>query len=173
MFSGEKVFVNVLKVMKRKHIGKLLENIHLGTQILFEHHLEEWRNSLEIPFNDTLQDFNLLNFSKGPLSPVPSSSSSISNQSRYVPYTRPSTPDEGVLINLSTILNENTKGKMLALYYDTNKRFLDEHRTMLVNLISQHFEEKGIPMTLATSYRLEKEITERFQNEKLVGFTFT
>ncbi|KAF5290676.1 hypothetical protein FQR65_LT01966 [Abscondita terminalis] len=158
----EKVFVNVLKVMKRRHIDKLLCDFEIGTQILFEHHLEHWRASLGIPLTDG-ENFNTSNVSVLP----PTTSNIVTNQSRFVPYVRPTTPDDGDIISLSNVLSSNAKGVMLATYYDMNKKFQDEQRTSLVNLISQHFEEKGVSMSLNTSYRLENEILERFPTEKL------
>lgn len=113
----------------------------MGTQILFEHYLEEWRISIVMPFNDSLQNLNLLNLSNSALLSPISSCPTISNQSRFTPYSRPSTPDESTSISLSNVLNDNVKGKMLAMYYDTNKRFQDEQRTSRINLISQYFEE--------------------------------
>ncbi|XP_055907793.1 uncharacterized protein LOC129942758 isoform X2 [Eupeodes corollae] len=38
---------------------------------------------------------------------------------------------------------------------------------MLINLIANHFEQNKIHLNLSSSYRLEKEIIERFPNEKM------
>lgn len=39
-------------VIKRHHIFSLFKHFDFGTKILFEHKLEEWRNSIGIPLTD-------------------------------------------------------------------------------------------------------------------------
>ncbi|GJQ72404.1 hypothetical protein Trydic_g3485 [Trypoxylus dichotomus] len=51
-FIEQKIFVNVLKVMKPRHIDKLFKNYEMGIQILFEHNLETWKKSLGTPENE-------------------------------------------------------------------------------------------------------------------------
>lgn len=149
----------------------------MGTQILFEHSLEEWRHSIGLPLDtpnafpyQNLKSPDALNLNiPSPQSSHTSLGSPSSNSSRFTtPYSRPSTPDKGNSIGLVNILNESPRGAMLTEYYNKFSKFTDEQRVLLINAIAQAFEEKGIPMTLATSYRIENEIFERFPTEKLV-----
>lgn len=55
----------------------------------------------------------------------------------------------------------------MADFYKKNLKFDEEQRVCLVGLIVQFFEQRGIPMSLAASYKLEQEIIERFPSEKL------
>lgn len=167
LFSGENVVIKILKIIKRHHIERLLKSFDLGTQILFENNLENWRNSLNLPL-ETPNTFTL----SAPSSPSALSTESVpstSGSSRFSPYKRSSTPDEISMITLSTILNETPKGNMLVEYYKKNEKFEDEQRLLLINTCAHFFEENNIKMSMATSYRLEKEILERFPTEKLVS----
>lgn len=114
-----------------------------------------------------------MNFSNlsGPPSPALSTESvpSTSGSSRFSPYRRSSTSDETNMITLSTILNETPKGIMLVEYYKKYAKFEDEQRSLLINTCAHFFEENSIKMSMAESYRLEKEILERFPTEKLVS----
>lgn len=168
---GEQVYIDVLKVIKRHHIHKLLTEFNLGTQIMFEYHLEKWRCSIGIPFNETLPEVNLLNSTALllPSTELPSPTSSTSTSSRFSPYPRPSeSPDEGVEIYLGNILNNTSRGKQLVGYFKKYGKFEEEQRSSLIGIIAQYFSEKGIKLSLATSYRLEREIIEKFPSEKLV-----
>lgn len=154
-------------VIKHHHIERLLKNFALGTQIVFEHKLEEWRQSIGVPLV-----YHQYMSSK-------SSIRSFSPTSPSIP-SRPSTPiycncnqsdvqtsQDGEIL-LSTILNETPKATMLVEYYNKFLKFQDEQRISLINVVAQYYEDKGIALTLPTSYRLEKEIIERFPSEKLV-----
>lgn len=149
--------------MKPIHTEKVLNKYKLGVQILFEHNLEVWQNSLGISFNES------------PSSRPPSSSSipdsfSDTNSSRSCPYARINTSEPSSTKNISfcSILNETTRGLMLVDYYNKHSRFQDEQRLILINNIAQYFEDKKVHMSLSSSHRLEKEIIERFPTEKLV-----
>lgn len=156
----------MLKIIKSHHIERLLQKFDIGKQILFEHNLEEWRNSIGVPMvyppDSTLS------------SPSTSRASTPSSREyRYVPYVTPPSPTEqsgDSQISLSSILNDTPKGIMLVEYYKKFSKFQDDQRTSLINLVAQCFEEKNVALTLAASYRLEREILERFPEEKLVIF---
>ncbi|XP_024890051.1 uncharacterized protein LOC112466264 [Temnothorax curvispinosus] len=114
-----------------------------------------------------------MNFSdlSRPSSPALSTESDVpstSRSSRFSPYRRSSTPsDEITMITLSTILNETPKGIMLIEYYKKYEKFDDEQRSLLINTCANFFEKNNIKMSMADSYRLEKEILERFPTQKL------
>lgn len=55
---------------------------------------------------------------------------------------------------------------MLVEYYNTFLKFQDEQLTS--NLVAQFIKVKGVPITLAISYRPKREILDRFPTEKLV-----
>ncbi|KAF5290964.1 hypothetical protein FQR65_LT11482 [Abscondita terminalis] len=158
-FKAENVSLAVLKVIKRHHIEKLLQKFDMGTLILFEHNLEEWRKSIGFPI------VNYLTSPIPPSSPTPSFASNTS--SVKTPYSRPSTPDKSSIITLSTILNENPKGIILLDYYKKFGKFEEEQRSSLITTIAQFFEKKNMPMSISTSYRIKKEILDRFPTEKL------
>jgi len=72
------------------------------------------------------------------------------------------------MITLLTILNETQNCIMLVEYYKKYAKFENEQRLLLINC-AYFFEENNINMSLAASYKLEKEILERFPIEKLVS----
>ncbi|EDW28597.1 GL19272 [Drosophila persimilis] len=45
----ETINVEELQMMKRHHLDELMSNFRMGTRIRFEHHLELWRRSLNVP----------------------------------------------------------------------------------------------------------------------------
>ncbi|VEN56638.1 unnamed protein product [Callosobruchus maculatus] len=164
-FIQQKITVNVLKIIRMHHIEKLFKDVPVGTQVLFEHHLRNWRKTIGSPLDNTLQnDVDNLNVQKSCV-PTPSMHSTPAPSNH--PYLNPAERvDAGAKIHLADILN-TVKGRMLCTFYEANQRFEEEQRNALVNLISQYFDEKQIPMSLATSYKIEKEIIARFKNEKL------
>ncbi|CAH0549725.1 unnamed protein product [Brassicogethes aeneus] len=170
---AQKVFVDVLMVIKHHHIERLLKNFKMGTQILFEHKLEEWRQSIGMPIGHYYSgDVLSKPLSSSPLSPPASSCASRAStpprhEPRFAPYSIPNKQPDNCDIFLFNILSETPKGAMLVEYYNKFLKFQDDQRTSLINLVAQFFEDKGVPITLAISYRLEKEILDRFPNEKL------
>lgn len=154
-------------MIKYHHIDKLLKKFDLGTQILFEHNLEEWRAFIGMPMikNDVCVP--------GSSSPTLSATSEVitSSSNRFTPYplSRPSSPNTTPSITLSKILTESPKGVMLNEYYKKFSCFEDEQRTLLISTIAQFFQEKNEDMSLSTSYRLEREIAETYPTEKLVN----
>jgi len=152
------------------HIERLLKGFDLGTQILFENKLEEWRESIGIPMSPVYLDF------QGTSSSSSSSNTSNTNTpSRFSPYQKsipyqrstPS-PDNSCTIVLSDILNETSRGKGLVELYNKFSNFHEDQRSIPISLIAQYYEEKGVKMSLAASYQLEQQILERFPPEKLV-----
>ncbi|KAK5648075.1 hypothetical protein RI129_002967 [Pyrocoelia pectoralis] len=57
-FVEQNVSVDMLMIIKRHHIKDLLANFDMGTIIMFEHNLEEWRQSIGLPLDNlyTLQN---------------------------------------------------------------------------------------------------------------------
>lgn len=169
--------MDILKIIKTHHIERLLRNFDIATQILFEHKLEIWRESIGYPlpkyFADRLNNSLVPIRSNEPLSASDShaSMSPTSSTSRLSPYSSPSMtpePQEARIVHLSAILNETKKGKMLVEYFEEKKCFQEEHRAILINTVVQYFQENDLNMTLSTSYRIEQEITQRFPSEKCV-----
>ncbi|KAB0798919.1 hypothetical protein PPYR_06799 [Photinus pyralis] len=155
---NQNVFIPILKIIKRHQIERLLRIFDMGTQIKFEHYLEEWRELLGIPLHSDKA-------STGYSTPSTSYSRE-ATPTRCIPYRRPSTaPDD--YIPLANVLNETPKGIMLTEYYNKFTRFSEEQRTLLIGLIATFYEEKSVPLTLASSHRIEQEILARFSNEKL------
>lgn len=172
-FIAQRVFVNILKIIKRHHIARLLKGFDLGTQILFENKLEEWRESIGISMSPVYQDFQGTSSSS-----VSSHGSHTNTPSRFSPYQKDKrstayqrstpSPDNSSTIVLSDILNETSRGKGLVNFYNKFSNFHEDQRSVLISLIAQYYEEKGVKMSLAASYQLEQQILERFPSEKLV-----
>lgn len=141
-FSAQSVYVNILKIIKRHHIERLLKKFDMGTSILFEHNLELWRESIGSPLRDSINETSCVhNFCSQPGSPASSGSLSRANTPPRTPYERPSTPN--VKVDLGTILNESSRGTALVGYYSKFQKFQEEQRSSLIALIAFHFEEKG------------------------------
>ncbi|KAJ8966103.1 hypothetical protein NQ314_003740 [Rhamnusium bicolor] len=131
-------------VIKRHHIERLLKEFDMGTQILFEHNLEEWRKLMGIPLeNRTLtattleQSHNIESARSTPDSDYASAGSSL----RYSPYSSKSPSDPGSNIMLSQILNESAKASMLSEYFKKFSKFEEEQRNALIGIIARYFED--------------------------------
>uniref|UniRef100_A0A6P7GLI9 Uncharacterized protein LOC114344121 n=1 Tax=Diabrotica virgifera virgifera TaxID=50390 RepID=A0A6P7GLI9_DIAVI len=163
---GENVFIPVLKVIKRHHIELLMKNFDLGTYILFEHQLENWRESIGLPLVNQCRE-KAYPFSNPSTSPSTSRMTSReSTPTRFTPYDRPSTSTPEEYVSLADILKTH-KGSMLTEYYTKFDKFKEEQRLLLVGLIAGYYEEKSLQLSLSASQRLEQEILERFPTEKL------
>ncbi|XP_031340791.1 uncharacterized protein LOC116168916 [Photinus pyralis] len=158
------VFVNVLKVIKPHHIGKLLENFSLGTQVIFEHNIDMWRNAMDLGSsqldnnqnnNDSLKRVNLLSTSSYPNSP---SSSTVESC--------PESPSDAYT-SLATILKDSCNGIAICDYYKRHTKFNEEQRSALINLIANFYERNDKHLSLKTSHQLETEILTIFPTEKL------
>lgn len=160
---------------KRHHIKFLMKKFDMATWITFEHHFEQWRDSIGMP----LSAYSFSN--------APSPTSSIGTVSRpqtpqsenhFSPYQLfPNSPslndnESSTSIPLCTILESSTRGTMLVESYNKHGKFDEEQRNSLITLIARCFEDKSIKMSLTASYKVEKEILERFPSEKLVKFIF-
>lgn len=158
---AEKINLEILKIVKVRHLEKLFRTIDLGTQILFENCLETWRKSIGYPIEFDLikeSSVNKVNYMASTsrhstLSPISSPRSSPLPLSRMSPYPQShsptSTKENGV--HLSTILSESQKGIMLTEYYDQNKSFKEEHRIMMINLKAHYFDNHNIHLSLGST----------------------
>jgi len=169
-FTAQKVFVDILKIIKRHHIEQLLKSFDLGTQIKFEHKLEEWRESIGISMSPVHQDFRSTSSS----SIAPSHGSNTKTSLRFTPYQRSTPSPDNLCIRmlLSDVLNETSRGKGLVEYYNKFLVFHKDQRSVLISLIAQYYEEKGVKMFLAASYQLQQQILEKFPSEKLVIYNY-
>ncbi|KAF5303243.1 hypothetical protein FQR65_LT18998 [Abscondita terminalis] len=165
----ENVFIPVLKVIKQCHIEKLLKNFDMGTQITFEDNLEKWRNSIGLPLTNVIEANRNRTCSPFDNISSPSTSYSASRECSPVPsvsFQTSNSPDQ--YISLGNILSESSKGLMLTEYFNKFKKFQEDQRILLIALIASYYEEKSVQLSLSSSYRIEKEILERFPTEKLV-----
>lgn len=159
-FSGQQIDIEILTMWKDHHFNKFLSNVPHGIQIKFEHHLIKWRENINKPLEYNLtQNKNAetesLNKNDAPIistiaQPPCSSITEISNSNSN---------------NISEILNNSSTGQMLKLYYEINNHFKETQRNMLITILAQHYFDKNINITLATSYQIEKEIVRLFPNE--------
>lgn len=164
--------------MKRHHIQSALKTIPIGTQIMFEHNLEVWRQNIGLPLESPTE--NYVNYlSSPPVSPLYAFSprqSTASNELRFSPYSRTSSPDltsnETPLVSLQKILCDTEKGKMILEAYKKVSVLKQEQRYLLINTIAKYFEDHHTQLTLSLSYKLEKEIIELFPGEKIVIYYY-
>ncbi|XP_055914185.1 uncharacterized protein LOC129947587 isoform X1 [Eupeodes corollae] len=158
---GENVSTKILKIIKEVHVKSLLAGFKHGDRILFEYHLEKWRDEIGMPLlpgNEPLHPA---------LHSTPPSPSTSNRSSRTASPTPSPEPDKNLNINLSVMLSAKKHGHSIVEYYNTHKKFQTEHRQLLIGLVAEYFEENSIPLTLKTSYRIEREILDRFPTEKL------
>ncbi|KAF2887458.1 hypothetical protein ILUMI_18715, partial [Ignelater luminosus] len=161
----QKVFVDILKIIEVHHIKRLLKSFDMRTQILFEYHLKEWRALLGCPLGICNTQRHVISSALPPQSQTTTCSSSIQIEPYSVQSLTPESNETN--INLSTVLNETTRGVMLTSYYTNFGKFNEEQRSMLINVIAQYLEDKKIQMSLSKSYQLERQILETFPTEKL------
>ncbi|XP_055903501.1 uncharacterized protein LOC129939494 [Eupeodes corollae] len=165
-FKSENVDIEVLKKIECHHLPQILKPFKYTTLITFEQNLRKWRESIGIP----LFLYSQSHF--GSIHQSPSTST------RSIPYssplasrpetpTTPKTPYSPNNLTLSTILNNNANGLALAESYDRNKRLTDKQRAQLISVVAQYFDINKIHLDLSASYKIEKEIVERFPTEKL------
>uniref|UniRef100_A0A1Y1MDQ4 Uncharacterized protein n=1 Tax=Photinus pyralis TaxID=7054 RepID=A0A1Y1MDQ4_PHOPY len=164
----QKVFVPQLKMMGRHHVRELLEKYDVGTRIEFEHYLSLWRQSIGIPLNS---------YETGPTGS--GMTRQLASTSIWVDNLEPSDirspcsshhstdAGSGAKVLLATILKDSPKAALLMEYWEKNSKFENEQRGALISVIARYFEDNRIPMTMAASYQLEREIVERFPTEKL------
>ncbi|XP_031358849.1 uncharacterized protein LOC116182451 [Photinus pyralis] len=167
----QKVFVPQLKMMGRHHVRELLEKYDVGTRIEFEHYLSLWRQSIGIPLNS---------YETGPTGS--GMTRQLASTSIWVDNLEPSDirspcsshhstdAGSGAKVLLATILKDSPKAALLMEYWEKNSKFENEQRGALISLIARYFEDNRIPMTMAASYQLEREIVERFPTVKLVSW---
>lgn len=170
-----------------------LKCLPLGTQILFEHNLEMWRHSIGFPLDGSIEN-SAYNSPTPPLPPplpqlppqlppplptlplvqqLSPSSPGTSSSLRYLPYPRTAdkvTSDTVPEISLITILKDTEKGKLILEAFKKVSCLKQNQRLILINTIAKYFEAHNINLSLANSYKLEKEIVELFPSEKMVCF---
>lgn len=164
----EGVDMEALKVIERHHLNTLLKPFDFGTHIKFEYHLKEWRESIGKPLEPLCcQQISHSSPVYGPQhrAPVSSRSTPYCVTPRVCPTTRPKSVTEPAL---STILNDTSRGTVLVDIYQQQRKFQEQHRSMLVNTIAQYYDDNSLHLDLASSYRIEKEIVETFPTEQLV-----
>lgn len=142
----------------------------MGDRVLFEYHLENWREEQDIPMNFSLLT-RYLKDDAIPSSPIENTKSLMrSNPNRFSPYTMrddaSSESGETKFIKLNDILNQSRKATLIKEYYALNFKLDEEHRNLLISTIANYFDNENLHLSLATNYRLEKEIIDAFPNEK-------
>ncbi|KAK4876673.1 hypothetical protein RN001_009179 [Aquatica leii] len=117
------VFVDIFKIIKHHHIQFLLKKFDLATWIAFEHHLEQWEDSIGMP-----------------LSPW-SCSNQFSPYRRFTQFPSLNDNEPSTSIQFSTILELSTRGSMLVETYNKFRKFDEEQRNSLITLIAKFFEK--------------------------------
>ncbi|XP_055904858.1 uncharacterized protein LOC129940518 [Eupeodes corollae] len=150
--------------MKTRHIYLYLKNLEDGDKIIFEHMLEQWRESIGLPIEK--DPMNSSFYSEKSMTPTQSPSTSRQSS----PYPNPSSQGEEYekqFVNISMILNNTARRQFLVNHYNSCQKFGEEQRKMLINTIVSYFEENHAVFTFRDSRRIEKEIVERFPTENL------
>ncbi|XP_055920718.1 uncharacterized protein LOC129952246 [Eupeodes corollae] len=196
-FSNEKIDLEVLSVIKPHHFERLLESFNLRTHIMFEHNLEQWRESIGLPLpsypetSSRLGPHRLRSYSRSLQYIKPQSQTNSPNYIRPIEDTEPSTNNEPAShvapvapvspvvpeaplteahagrVSLDSILKTSIKGRMLLELYKTNQKFEETQRTLLIHLIAEYYTEKGIHLELSATHKIEKEIIATFPTEQL------
>lgn len=150
--------------MKPRHIRHLLKDCKIGEQILFEHNVGQWRNSIGIAFDNEIQMTKNDGKSEEPRS-MSIIASRVPSYTSNRPSSRTPEPSESEAVTLSDVLS-NHHGNLLIERYACQNCFKDDERLMLIKLVAKYFEDNNIHLSLATSYRMEEEIVARFPTEK-------
>lgn len=132
----------------------------LGDKFLFTFHFQKWREELNLPVSMQHNSKNMLNPSTSSTMSSPKTGNSQSTLDS-------SDVDDAPVARLVDILREHHSGKVLLETSSTEKLLTDEERQLIISLIAQHFHKNNLPMSLSTSYKLEKEILDMFPKEKL------
>ena len=104
--------MEVLKIIKPRHLDQLLKRFKLGDQVLFDNHLENWRRQFSDKLENEAVEFISLSSPKTP-------STRSYHSHRASPYNDPSPSsdtnesNEGG-VTLGQILNSQNKGILLT-----------------------------------------------------------
>lgn len=161
-----------MKIIKPCHLKILLKNYKLGEQVLFDHFLEKWRQQFNVDVGVTREFSDINSLPSSPANNQKRHRSESRESCRSSPYSVPSPTSSEFIeknpnVTLGDILNSNSKGLFLTEYYKNNSKFKEEHRTLLINLIANFFEDHNFHMSLNTSYSLERQIVDRFPSENI------
>ncbi|XP_065368605.1 uncharacterized protein LOC135961064 [Calliphora vicina] len=166
---AENITVEILEIMKASHIKPLLYKFSLGTQIRFEHNLEQWRSKIGKPLKyRSYNDRNQIRKSlpKKDLSMIIKTEPSINfHDSNEITNKEQNCIS---LINLKEILAKCTPdGPELLQIYKTNHTFSKPERSHLINIIVNYYLKHNLAFNLQVSHELETAILSMFPNEKL------
>lgn len=137
-----------MKILKPEDVKLITNKMKIGDGLTFKYNLEKWRDENNFPSLDFKTIYKTRTF--------PTSSPSLmSSQS-----------SEEMEIRANDILSNHINGRKIFEQYQETKLITDENRSKIINIICQYFDLNDLPMTLQTSYRLEKDILELFQLKK-------
>lgn len=167
--SDQRVFVNILKVIRREHITDLLRDFDFGSKITFETQLEKWR---ECEGNPLINSINSQDKTVSNVMTTTSTTAASTYSHRHLLYSKLDRSLKKVKrddISLMDILNGTPMGLSLYEFYNKYSIFKEDQRTILINLIAKYFLDNDIHLSLSQSYRLEEEIVKSFPSEKKVS----
>lgn len=165
-FAGENITLDVLKILNYNQLNELTHSWKIGDKVVFEYNFEKWRqDEIRFPIYAT----NNITKSSMLHSPRTISTNSTCSSGSRSPQLLTNTPDsdEASKFNVLQILTYNRIGSRIIESYKKNKMLTDDQRTMVISIISKYFESNDFPMSLQTSYKLEKEILVLFPSEKI------
>ncbi|XP_022223738.2 uncharacterized protein LOC111075004 [Drosophila obscura] len=181
--------VDELQMMKRHHLTKLLSSFRLGTCIRFEHHLERWRQGLNVP----LQGVHAETHCQGcrcatsqPQSDCAGDSGKSGNLLAELLLQSTSQPEleldtnakeqgggeekqkPGAVTVLGILKGHSLRGQSLLDIMGQQEKPLDGvQRQLLIQLICSHYIDNDLHLTLTHSHQLEREIMQLFPKEQM------
>ncbi|XP_075170504.1 uncharacterized protein LOC142242899 [Haematobia irritans] len=150
-FKDENITINLLKRIKTDDLILITNKLKIGDALTFKYCLEEWRSENKLPSMD--QNNKVLTINE-----VSSPKTSLSLNEVDISVSNIKTMD---------ILKNHHNGQKILQNYQNTRTLTDEHRSVEINTIVQHFDFNNLPLSLQTSHRLENEILEIFPTEKL------
>lgn len=145
-YIDQQIDISVLRLLKTRHIDKLLSTYPLGIQVKFESELEKWKSGLNIIDIDKITE-PTTSMNKPNLEP-PLKCFKLSQE-----------------LKVDEILNSSTQGSLILDYYRQNNKLNDGIRSALVDILIGEVLSQRIPMSVSLAESIADQIVAIFNSE--------
>lgn len=150
--------MSVLRLLKSRHVDKLLSTYPLGILVKFESELEKWKISL-----------NIVDINKRTESAETSTLDTSMNKPNLEPSLKSFKLSQELKVDV--ILNSSTQGSLILDYYRQNNKLNDGIRSTLVDILIGQVLSQRIPMSVCLAESIADQIVAIFNSEiKVIQF---
>lgn len=148
-----RITLEVLKILKPKHIDSLFYGLAVGDLAVFEENFEKWK----LKNMDVVKPNNQKQTSDISLTTTTSKNCITNNK----------------ICSVMTILKDTHNGRAILKYYDENNILHEDQRQLLIKTIASYVDVKGITCSVSDTSQMESEICSIFPTEELVSIAFS